>query len=252
MQSAATHISVQPEPEQVAVHRHSHSEIASKNAKWMHSQCGTMATALMLVCWNCFKKYQKNELKTTAPSKQRPSSSGVYCCTRCGMQFKMKHEKTTCDANRHKDLEESGFEVPERLRDTLAPATLPRCSFGHGSSTRRRVCRHYRLGDWVLQWIWAWEDLFISLETLQSLYCLERDKNTIVHPCERPDFTALTEKKGALEGLSSPDSSSPTTTWEAGLLWVKSSRTLGHSEKECSMKCGTCPMLSSGVAPSTQ
>ena len=32
----------------------------------------------------------------------------------------MKHGKTTCDANRPKDLEEYGFEVSERLREALA------------------------------------------------------------------------------------------------------------------------------------
>ena len=40
------------------------------------------------------------------------------------MWFKMKHGKTTCDANRPKDLEEYGFEVPERLRETLAPSGI--------------------------------------------------------------------------------------------------------------------------------
>ena len=37
----------------------------------------------------------------------------------------MKHGKTICDANKPKDLEESGFEVSERLRETLAPVVLP-------------------------------------------------------------------------------------------------------------------------------
>ena len=37
------------------------------------------------------------------------------------MWFIMKHEKITCDANRPKELEEYGLEVPERLRETLAP-----------------------------------------------------------------------------------------------------------------------------------
>ena len=40
------------------------------------------------------------------------------------MWFKMKHGKTTCDANRPKDLEEYGFEVPERLRETLVPSGI--------------------------------------------------------------------------------------------------------------------------------
>ena len=106
-------------------HRHSHSEIASKDAEWMHSQCGTKAVALMFVCWNCFKKPLDNELKTTAVPKQRPSTSGVNCCCKMCMWFKMKHGKTTCDAKRPKDLEEYGFEVPERLRESLALVALP-------------------------------------------------------------------------------------------------------------------------------
>ena len=35
--------------------------------------------------WDDFWKLSKDELKTTAPPKQRPSSSGVNCCARCGM-----------------------------------------------------------------------------------------------------------------------------------------------------------------------
>ena len=87
-------------------HRHFHCEIASKNAKWMHSQCDTKATALMLACWNYFKKPLNNEHKTAAPQNKDPSSSlGVNRCERCGVWFKMKHGKTTCDANRPKELE---------------------------------------------------------------------------------------------------------------------------------------------------
>ena len=131
-------------------HRHSHSEIASKNAKWMHSQCGTKATALMLVCWNCFKKPLNNELKTAAPPKQRPTLSGVNCCARCSMWFKMKHGKTTCDVNRTKDTWKSMILKCLRGLGRLWSQCCPRYSFGHGSSTRRRVCRPHRLGDWVL------------------------------------------------------------------------------------------------------
>ena len=41
------------------------------------------------------------------------------------MWFKQKHGKMTCDANRPKDMEEYSFEVPERLRETLAPTIAP-------------------------------------------------------------------------------------------------------------------------------
>ena len=78
-----------------------------------------------LFCLKWLQEVSKNEPKTAAPPKQRPSSSGVNCCARCGMWFKMKHGKTTCDANKPKDLEEYGFEVPERLRETLAPSVAP-------------------------------------------------------------------------------------------------------------------------------
>ena len=81
---------------------------------------------MMLVNWNYFKKPLNNELKTTAPPKQRPTSSlGVNYCERCSMWFKMKDGKTTCGANRPKDLEEYGFEVPERLRETLVTSVAP-------------------------------------------------------------------------------------------------------------------------------
>ena len=37
----------------------------------------------------------------------------------------MKYKKITCDANRLKELEEYDFEVPERLRETLALSVAP-------------------------------------------------------------------------------------------------------------------------------
>ena len=83
-------------------------------------------TSGLKFAWNDFKKLSKDELKITFPPKQRPSStSGINCCARCGMWFKMKHGKTTCDANRPKDLEWYGFEVAERLREILAPSIAP-------------------------------------------------------------------------------------------------------------------------------
>ena len=36
-----------------------------------------------------------------------------------------EYGKITCDGNRPKDLEEYGFEVPERLRETLAYSVAP-------------------------------------------------------------------------------------------------------------------------------
>ena len=45
----------------------------------------------------------------------------------------MKDGKTTCGANRPKDLEEYDFEVPEILGTLWPQQHYPRCSFGHGS-----------------------------------------------------------------------------------------------------------------------
>ena len=52
-------------------------------------------------------------------------SSGVVCCLRCGMWFKSKHGKGSCDANRPKDLGDYSFVVPQQLRETLAPSVAP-------------------------------------------------------------------------------------------------------------------------------
>ena len=60
----------------------------------------------------------------------------------------MKYGKTTCDASRPKDLEEYGFEVPERLRETLAPNFVaPDAVLAMTHPSRRRVFRPHRLGD---------------------------------------------------------------------------------------------------------
>ena len=98
----------------------------------------------------------------------------------------MKHGKTTCDANRPKDLEEYGFEVPERLRENLAPA-LPRCSFGYDPPSEEEFVDPT---DWETEFFSELEPekIFSSPGTLQSLCCY-RSKNTILYPCERLNFT---------------------------------------------------------------
>ena len=81
----------------------------------------------------------------------------------------MKHGKTICDANRPKDLEEYDFEVSERLRETLVPQWhCPRYSFGHGSSSIRRVCRLFRLEIEFFSELEP-EKIFSFPGTLQSL-----------------------------------------------------------------------------------
>ena len=49
--------------------------------------------------------------------------------------------------NRPKDLKEYGFEVPERLRETLAPSVAPDAALAMAHLSRRRVCGPFRLGD---------------------------------------------------------------------------------------------------------
>ena len=143
MQSAATHISVQPEQvEQQQQHIGILTVRLPQKMLWMHSQCGTKATALMIVYWNYFKKPLNNELKTTAPQKQRPSTS-TAAVQNVGCSSKMKHGKTTCDANRPKELEEYALKCLRGL-GTLWPQHCPRCSFGHGSPSREFV----DLTDW--------------------------------------------------------------------------------------------------------
>ena len=75
--------------------------------------------------WDDYKKLNKSDLKSTAPPKARNLSSGVVCCLRCGMWFKSKHGKSSCDVNRPKDMNEYSFVVPQQLRDTLAPSVAP-------------------------------------------------------------------------------------------------------------------------------
>ena len=58
--------------------------------------------------------------------KQRPSTSGVNCCARCGVcSSKWSMGRYTCDVNRLRDLEEYGLEVPERNIETLVSVALP-------------------------------------------------------------------------------------------------------------------------------
>ena len=143
----------------------------------MHSQCGTKATALMLVCWNYFKKPLNNELKTAAPPKQRSSSSGINCCARCGMWFKMKYGKTTCDTNRPKDLVRYGFEVPERLRETLVPSDIASdaaLALAHFSEEEFVDSQTGRLSSLVSL---SLRRSFHLLGTFQSLCCLEKQEH---------------------------------------------------------------------------
>ena len=96
----------------------------------------------------------------------------------------MKHGKTTCDANRPKDLEEYGFEVPERLRETLAPSVAPDAALAmaHHPEEEFVDLQTGRLSSSV------------SLSLTRSFHLLghsspfiaKRDKNTILYPCERP------------------------------------------------------------------
>ena len=98
----------------------------------------------------------------------------------------MKHGKTTCDANRPKDLEEYGFEVPERLRETLAPSVAPDAALAMAHLSEEEFVDPT---DWETEFFSELEpekDLFITWDTPVPL--LQRDQNTILYPCERPYF----------------------------------------------------------------
>ena len=114
------------------------------------------------------------------------------------MWFKMKYGKTTCDANRPKDLEEYGFEVPERLRETLAPSVAPDAALAMAHPPEEEFVDPT---DWETEFFSELEPekIFSSLGTLQSLSSETRTPfSTLVKDLVS---LALTEKRGALEGL---------------------------------------------------
>ena len=89
------HFSVTRTSGTATTHRHSHSEIASKNAKWMHSQCGTKAVALMFVCWNCFKKPLNNEPKNSSTQSKDLPPHQVLTAVKdavCGSKWRMERQ----------------------------------------------------------------------------------------------------------------------------------------------------------------
>ena len=137
-------------------------------------------------------------LKTAVPKKQRPSSSGVNCCVRCGMWFKMKYGKTTCDANRPKDLEEYGFEVPERLRETLPTSNIvPDVAL---TSTHHPEGELVDPTDWETELFSEIEPdkILSSTETLKSL--LRETRTPFSNLVKDLISLTLNEKKGTIEG----------------------------------------------------
>ena len=88
---------------------------------------------------------QRMSLKQQLLQSKDPPYQVLTTVVRCSMWFKMKHGKTTCDANRPKDMEEYGFEVPERLRETLTPVALHLMQVWSWLTLKRRVCRPHRL-----------------------------------------------------------------------------------------------------------
>ena len=88
----------------------------------------------------------------------------------------MKHGKTTCDANRPKDLEEYGFEVPERLRETLAPSVAPDAALAMAHPPEEEFVDPT---DWETEFFSELEPekIFSSPGTLQSLCCQERPEH---------------------------------------------------------------------------
>ena len=101
----------------------------------------------------------------------------------------MKHGKTTCDANRPKDMEEYGFEVPERLRETLVTSGI--------ASDAALTMAHPPEEELVDPT--GWETEFFSGLKPEKIFFIPWDtpvhllpKETTehhLHPFERPDFT---------------------------------------------------------------
>ena len=112
---------------------------------------------------------------------------------------KMKHGKITCDANRPKDLEEYGFEVPERLRETLALRVIaPDAAFAMAHPPEEEFADPT---DWETEFFSGLEPekIFSSPGTLQSL---PRETRTPFSTLVKDLVSlALTENKGALESL---------------------------------------------------
>ena len=105
-------------------------------------------------------------------------------------------------------MEEYGFEVPERLRETLAPSVAPDAALAMAHPPEEEFVDPT---DWETELSSEPEPekIFSSPGTLQYLPReIRAPFSTLV---KNLVSLALTEKKGALEGLSSPDSSSPTT-----------------------------------------
>ena len=102
------------------------------------------------------------------------------------MWFKMKHGKTTCDVNRPKDMEEYGFEVPERLRETLVLSGI--------APDAALVMAHLPEEEFIDPQTGRLSSS-VSLSLTRSFHPWDtqvpakRDWNTILNPCERLDFT---------------------------------------------------------------
>ena len=96
------------------------------------------------------------------------------------------------------------------------------------------------------------EKIFSSSETHQSL---PRETRTPFSTLVKDLISlALTEKKGALEGLFIlPRLIPPNNNMRGRTAVSKVLQNIGlFRKKECSKNCGACPMLSLGVAPLTQ
>ena len=86
----------------------------------------------------------------------------------------MKYGKTTCDANRSKDLEEYDFEVPERLRETLVLSSI--------APDAALAMAHFPEEEFVDPTDWETE-FFSELEPVRSFHPLGHSS-----PCqERPE-----------------------------------------------------------------
>ena len=110
------------------------------------------------------------------------------------MWFKNKHGKGSCEANRHKDLGECSFVVPQQVRDTLAPSVAPEAAAAMAHSPNERFVDPT---DWETEFFSELgQQKIFSSSPFGTLQSLPRDTRTLFSTLsERPGFTSPGRKK---------------------------------------------------------
>ena len=122
----------------------------------------------------------------------------------CGSRANIS--KGSCDANRPKDLGEYSFEVPQQLRETLAPSVAPEAAAAMAHPPDEQFVDPI---GWETEFFNELEPqkIFSSPGTLQSL---PRETRTLFSTLsERPGFTSPVEKRCIRSPLSSSQTHPP-------------------------------------------